>query len=425
MNDDFQTLADAVLPQIRTRRQDLWRYAAANEHGGSMHDAIDLLETALEHPEVLPRFGIQAPTPQETYAVAHKALASAIRIIARADDSAGIIGDACRRLIELHPKAAALAQPQQARIADWFWNFHFNDEVDYFQLDPVAYAPALGERGLGLIRTRVNALREELLPQNSTAGSSWHRHNEFLVGWFDQRFSVLDRDFDAIIRTHLRDGNVAAWYEDVAEAFEEIGEVDRAIEWADRATMFNFGHQSQSAAKRWWRLLSEHRSSSLPAAAQTIFERWPTSTNGAKLIETVGEGVLEDVQAALEMRPTDLVRFQLDTMDDPALAWESAHRLSLEDAYVWEDLAEAYFPIDPVAAVEVQLGLVAGSLEVANTRRYRPAARELARIRRSARAASTEALRVVDDAIADLRELYARRPRLMAELDRAKLPPRA
>jgi hypothetical protein len=37
------------------------------------------------------------------YVVTHKALASAIKVIARADDSSGIIGDACRRLLELHP----------------------------------------------------------------------------------------------------------------------------------------------------------------------------------------------------------------------------------------------------------------------------------------------------------------------------------
>ncbi len=39
----------------------------------------------------------------------HKALASAITVIAQADDSSGIIGGACRRLLDLHPRAAAAA----------------------------------------------------------------------------------------------------------------------------------------------------------------------------------------------------------------------------------------------------------------------------------------------------------------------------
>ena len=137
----------------------------------------------------------------------------------------------------------------------------------------------------------MDALRAELPPQNSTEHPSSYEPNTFLVEWFDQRFSVLDRNFDAIIRTHLRDGSVAAWHENVAKAFEEIGEVDLAIEWAQHATMFSLGHQSQSAARRWLRLLGEYRRDSLPDAAQVVFERWPTSENAARLVETVGEGV--------------------------------------------------------------------------------------------------------------------------------------
>ncbi|MEP6463465.1 MAG: hypothetical protein ABJC62_08630 [Frankiaceae bacterium] len=37
-------------------------------------------------------------------------MSSAIKVIARADDSSVIIGDACRRLLDLHPKVAASAK---------------------------------------------------------------------------------------------------------------------------------------------------------------------------------------------------------------------------------------------------------------------------------------------------------------------------
>ena len=40
------TLADAVLPLIRTR-SDLYRYGAANAHGRDMHEAVDILEAAI------------------------------------------------------------------------------------------------------------------------------------------------------------------------------------------------------------------------------------------------------------------------------------------------------------------------------------------------------------------------------------------
>jgi hypothetical protein len=126
-------LADAVLPLIRTRAE-LHRWDAANAHGRRMHAAVDLLEQA-----------VPAEDPAEVYAVTHKALASAIKAIARADDSSGIIGDACRRLLNLHPKAAAAAQVPPTRLVDWMTKFQFDGDVDYFHLDPVALRRQVGQ----------------------------------------------------------------------------------------------------------------------------------------------------------------------------------------------------------------------------------------------------------------------------------------
>ena len=79
--------------QIRTRA-DLSRWGAANARGREMHRAVDVLEQARATTDAA-----------EFYAVAHAALASAVKVIARADDSSGIIGDACRRLLDMHPRA--------------------------------------------------------------------------------------------------------------------------------------------------------------------------------------------------------------------------------------------------------------------------------------------------------------------------------
>jgi hypothetical protein len=418
---DLLPLGDAVLPLIRSRSRDLWRYSVANEHGVQMLDGAALLEQAIRHPQSLNIYGVVEPTPDETYKVAHKALASAIRVIARADDSAGIIGDACRQLIDLHAQAAAQATVSPTKLADWIFDFHFDDQVDYFELDPVAYAPALGPKGLDRLRARVDALRGEIPPHDPDDRLAHYDHREFLVRWFDKRFAVLDRDFEAIIHTHLRDGRVAAWYEDVAAAFEEIGEIDLAIDWSKQATLFGHGHQSQQAARRWQRLLEQHRPQDLPDAVRVVFGRWPSAGVGARVIETSGAGLIPDVQETLLSRPAELVRFQLETMADPRLAWETATRLEIEDDRLWADLAAAYLAIDPIAAISVQLRLVEGSLVEANTRRYRPAARELAAIKRSAAAAGDEALALVNGAIGELRERYRRRPSLIAALDRARL----
>lgn len=422
MTDDLVSLSDAVLPLIRSQSRELWRYRAATEQGMRMQEGAGLLELALEDPEALAAQGIAAPTPKELHQVTHKALASAIRVIARADDSAGIIGDSIRTLIDLHPRTAALAGVPPLKLADWIFSFHFDDDVDYFNLDPVAYAPALGEKGVARLRRHVEELREKVPPPDPADPISRYDHRAFLVQWFDERFAVLDRDVEAIIRTHLKDGKVAAWYEDVAEALEEIGEFDLAIDWAQQATLFGLGHQSRKAASRWERLVVEHRPGEVAQVVRTVFERWPGSGTGARLVAVSGPGVMLQVQAALQSRPEELARFQLEIMGDARLAWATAEERQVTDATVWWALADAYWKIDPVAAAAVQAELVAATVVEANTRKYRPAARELVKLRKRAAAAGPEALDVVDGAIAELRERYRRRPSFIAALDKARLP---
>ena len=84
------SLADAVLPLVRTRT-DLHRWSAANSYGHGVHQAVALLRAAAHTQpaaEVLP--------------VTQRALASALKAIARADDFSGIIGDAIKDLLALH-----------------------------------------------------------------------------------------------------------------------------------------------------------------------------------------------------------------------------------------------------------------------------------------------------------------------------------
>ena len=117
----------------------------------AMHEAVDILEAA-----------IPTTDPAEVYAVIHKALASAIKVIARADDSIGIIGHACRRLLDLHPEAAAAAHVPTGKLIDWMMKFQLDGDVDYFELDPVAYAPALGEKGMKPYRARLDEIETGL-----------------------------------------------------------------------------------------------------------------------------------------------------------------------------------------------------------------------------------------------------------------------
>jgi hypothetical protein len=406
-------LADAVLPLIRTRA-DLHRWSASNAHGRQMHEAVDLLEQA-----------VPTEDPQDVYAVTHKALASAIKVIARADDSSGIIGDACRRLLDMHPNAAAAARVSPARLVDWMMKFQFDGDVDYFHLDPVAYAPALSDKGMAAYRARLDELRAGLGPEprDDQRWSSPHAHAWFTLGWNARRLAVLDHDIDAIIRTHARDQKVAAWLEDTAEAFEEIGQIDLAIAWAKQATDFDRGHQSRKASSYWCRLLAEHRPGDLLDARVAVFRRWPSSSTAASLYKDAGAAwpqYRDEVLATLAAGPRDAVLFVLLTLQDVPFAWTLAHSLALDSNDAWERLTKEYEKVDPLAVLPILTKLVEDELTEAGAQRYRNAARRLKKMRQLA-VGSDEAAEV-DHLIAELRETHRRRPRLQQEFNRAGLP---
>ena len=406
-------LADEVLPLIRTRA-DLHRRSASNAHGRQMHEALDVLEASATAADVA-----------DVYAVTHKALASALKVIARADDSDGIIGDACRRLLALHPKAASRAGVAPPKLVDWMIAFQFDGEVDYFELDPVAYAPALGAAGLARYRARLEEKASELgpLPAGVKRWSAPDSHARFVLDWNEQRLAVLDRDVDAVIRTHARDRRVAAWLEDTAEALEEIGEIELALDWAKQAVDFDRGHQSLKASDRWCRLLAEHRPEDVTDARLHVFRTWPSSTSAARLLadaEVSWPAYRDEVMAKLAASPRDAVLFALLHLDEVRYAWDLAHTLDLRDADAWLRLVQAYEEIEPLAVLPILTELVENELTQAGAQHYRTAARHLKKMRELA--AGTSKAAEVDDLVAQLRETHRRRPRLQQEFDRAGLP---
>ncbi len=406
-------LAEAVLPLIRTR-SDLYRWSTANTHGSQMHEAIDLLEQA-----------IPTEDPAVVFTVTQKAITSAITVIARADDSSGIIGDACQRLLNLHPVAAAAAKVPMAKLIDWMIKFQFDSEVDYFELDPVAYAPALGDIGLVRYRAKLAEIAAGLgiQPSPSERWNSPNSHEWWVMEWNAQRLAVLDHDIEAIIRTHARDRKVAAWFEDTAVAFEEIGEIDLAIDWAKQATDFDAGHQSRKAADYWCKLLDEYRPDELLDARVDVFRRWPSAGTAAHLYEDSSRAwpdYRDEVIERLAASPRDAILFALLTLKDVQFAWDQAHSIGLRDADVWERLATAYAKIDSLAVLPILTELVENELTAAGAQHYKLAARRLKKMRKLA--ANSAKVAEVDHFIAELRETHRRRPRLQLEFDRAGLP---
>jgi len=331
-----------------------------------MHESVDILEDAVATAEA-----------GSVFAVTQKALSSALTIIVRADDSSGIIGDAIRRLLHLHATTAATAKLSAAKLVAWMMKFQFASEIDYFHLDPVAYAPALGDTGIALYRRKLAELAAALDPEppqfppgtgtglfaDEQQRQRWadDRHTRFTLEWNARRLAVLDRDIEAIIATHARDRTVAAWLTDTAEALAEIGEFDLAIDWAKQATDLDRGHQSLAAGDYWCTLLAQNRPDEELGARLEVCQRWPSAATATRLYRCAADSWPQHQHMVLDRlcsSPRDAVEFALSTLRDPELAWQLAHTLDLGSADVWNRLATAYENIDPLAVLPVLRKLV-------------------------------------------------------------------
>jgi len=92
--------------------------------------------------------------------------------------------------------------------------FSFQDQ-DFFEIDPVRYAAALGEPGLAAYRQAIARRDGE---------------RSFAVRWARERLAVLDEDTQAIITLLGQDLNTPHQFIRVCEAMAELGARDLVCE---------------------------------------------------------------------------------------------------------------------------------------------------------------------------------------------------
>lgn len=220
----MSSLADIVLPSFRSRTRSFLDEDRAARRTLKMQDGICVLDFAVED---------SSEGSAEVFSIVQEALEIAVGVIANADDSLGMLSEVVEELIELHAMSALRAKPDPTVLAAWFIAFHENTEVDYFELDPVAYSTVLGEDGLARVR--------------AWAESADACRRTYMV----KRFAVLDQNVEAIVRTHLAEDGYVVFFEELARALEEIGEYDAAWEYAKRGTESGSDWQARSCGQYW------------------------------------------------------------------------------------------------------------------------------------------------------------------------------
>jgi hypothetical protein len=340
-----------------------------------------------------------------------RAVGHVVKVIMHADDSDGLIGDLARDLLALHARACDAGVADPVDLAAWMVRFQFDDQ-DFFEVDPVRYASALGETGLAAYRDAVGERRD---------GDS------FAVRYVRERLAILDRDVDAVVR--LLGGDLTTPYQfiRVAEAMRELGLGDEVLAWAKRGIAQTSGWQ---VSQLYDLACGVHDAREEPlevlALRRAQHERMPSSST-YRALRTVAEALdawpLEQNAARATLQRADPRGFVDALLGDEEfeLAW-SAAAAAPRDALgsdLWLRLAESSERDRPADALAVYQRIADEVLERADRRAYRSAARILQRAQAAAQAAGE--LDAFGDYLTRLREQYRRRPTLIAILDKTNL----
>lgn len=408
-------LKTAVDDGLRTRRHlDYWGSSSWAK------DAAPVVDALAEEVSVAPS--------AELVVLLQRAAGHLVKVILRADDSNGMIGDLCREVLDMHRRASAAGVADPAKLAKWMVKFAF-EEQDFFTIDPVAYADALGDKGLAVYRREV-AKRSDPTDVPDHRSETLHRFYgdfpSFAAKYAAERLAIIDRDVDRLIDLLGGDLSSPHEFQRVAEAMVELEQADEALSWARRGIAETSGWQVAKLYDLAADLLTDSGDhAAVLELRRHHHERTPSASTYAKLqtaADTINTWAVEVDRARDVLAEHDPPGY-IDALladRDVEVAWSVATIGDQElHGSQWLRLAKAREPSEPGDAMTVYLRLADDALLQTDKRAYRDAIGYLKAARRAATAADRS--NEFDERLAEIRERNRRRPSFMAMLDKAGL----
>ena len=396
-NGDLAQLRREVDRGLRTRR-----FLGYRESSGWAHAARPIVDE-------LRAAAADAPS-NELVLLVERAVGHVVKVILRADDSDGTIGDLARELLDLHAQLCEAQVSDPVRLAGWMVRFSCDDQ-DLFEIDPVHYARALGEPGLAAYRQAIGQ----------------HSERAFAVRFARERLAVLDQDTQAIIALLGKELGAPHQFIRVCEAMAELGRQDDVLLWARRgiaetdgwqvARLYDLACGVQEARAEHLEVLALRREQHGRMASLDSYRALREAAEPLAAWELERDGARRSLRERDRCALTDALLAD----GDADAAWAAAIELPEWDPGLARRtrLAEAREQTRPEDALNWYM-LIAGQ-ELMETGRsaYARAVAVLRRARRAAEAAGQSQLFQAE--LATLREQHRRRPTLIAMLDKAGL----
>lgn len=344
------------------------------------------------------------------------------KITLNADDSGGVIGDACQRAVDLHAGAARASKPKSVRLARWLAKFRI-DSPGWPETTLAMYVDAFDDKAMAAYRAAVQ--KED---QATIGADQWQRHevDRMLLELADH-----DGDLEAAVRLLSRGEHPQ--FGAIVSRLRTAGRFSEALQWIDRAVsddrVSGFGWQGNdywiSPADAADSYLAAGRAEDAVEVGRAEFIRQQDPANLRLLLRIADSLGTADTERAWAIATAEkaasaqfgsgsaLIEIAL-AEDDLVAAWSAAERFGAGGS--WHQLAVASADELPVAAAELYRPEIERLLKISNTRNYPAAAKLLVTMRDLYAKVDEQATFAVY--AANIRARFGRRPSLMRELNR-------
>ncbi len=343
----------------------------------------------------------------------------------QADDSAGVLGAACQRAIDLYARACREGSPQGVKLARWLAKFR-DESPGWPQVELADFVEAFDEKALAAYRAAVDRLDEKYGDPQAYA----RFEVDLMLLELADHDGDVDRAVTILARTEHPD------YAGIVDRLNACGRDEEAFEWLERAVASgNVSSQTPTSRGPW---LTSTEVAEAYVARDRIEDaldvlrrellRVPQLPQWRALIDLahrVGEGGIERARAMaaldeLSRGPwgSGAPQVQIAIAEgDLDAAWDAAETFG--PGHAWRELAGALARRQPARAAWLYRPWVDDQLRVTDSKRYPEIAKALAHMKKLCdRAGETEEFAAY---LGTIREAYGRRPALMAELARRGL----
>lgn len=147
------------------------------------------------------------------------------------DDSDGVVGEAMRRLRDVHLMACLAARPEPAAFGAHLYRLHMDSEFAFEEVLP-DYAEVLGPAGLAAYRAAAEKDWKQVPAIGPGQERDWSKHIRLRLAM--EALAKQSGDLEELVGVLSRDLSGPYSYLRIAEELAGAGEYDRALEWAEK-----------------------------------------------------------------------------------------------------------------------------------------------------------------------------------------------